>query len=126
VRYSKTPRKCGFACRRTTIYGRRAVAWHRLNAFKSFGQPNFDDGPPGYSPLFALKIDPGLMLYSGEQHGEDDNNFRVFLDSCTDRWGRLFKVEVLDGRIGILIFGCLLVANETNIAMSVYSALLQP
>jgi serine/threonine-protein kinase HipA len=38
---------------------------------------------------FALKIDPGLMLYSGEQHGEDDNNFRVFLDSCTDRWGRL-------------------------------------
>jgi serine/threonine-protein kinase HipA len=38
---------------------------------------------------YAQKIDPDLNLYSGEQHSEDSNNFRVFLDSCPDRWGRL-------------------------------------
>lgn len=35
------------------------------------------------------KIDPDLELYSGEQHSADTNNFRAFLDSCPDRWGRL-------------------------------------
>ncbi|HEY8939157.1 MAG TPA: type II toxin-antitoxin system HipA family toxin, partial [Cellvibrio sp.] len=38
---------------------------------------------------FAQKIDPDLHLYSGEQHNADSNNFRIFLDSCPDRWGRL-------------------------------------
>lgn len=38
---------------------------------------------------YAQQIDPELNLFSGEQHGEDDKNFRVFLDSCPDRWGRL-------------------------------------
>lgn len=38
---------------------------------------------------YAQEIDPDLNLYSGEQHNEDSNNFRVFLDSCPDRWGRL-------------------------------------
>lgn len=38
---------------------------------------------------FAQKIDPDLHLYSGEQHSSDSNNFRIFLDSCPDRWGRL-------------------------------------
>jgi len=38
---------------------------------------------------YAQKIDPSLNLYSGEQHGEGSNNFRTFLDSCPDRWGRL-------------------------------------
>lgn len=38
---------------------------------------------------FAQKIDPDLHLYRGEQHGEGDKNFRSFLDSCPDRWGRL-------------------------------------
>src|SRR5688500_3015500 len=37
----------------------------------------------------AQKIDPDLALYSGEQHSVDTNNFRTFLDSCPDRWGRL-------------------------------------
>jgi serine/threonine-protein kinase HipA len=37
----------------------------------------------------AQKIDPDLALYSGEQHNSDANNFRAFLDSCPDRWGRL-------------------------------------
>lgn len=37
----------------------------------------------------AQQIDAALALYSGEQHGDDNKNFRVFLDSCPDRWGRL-------------------------------------
>ncbi|MFC3114232.1 type II toxin-antitoxin system HipA family toxin [Cellvibrio fontiphilus] len=37
----------------------------------------------------AQKIDPDLELYSGEQHASDANNFRAFLDSCPDRWGRV-------------------------------------
>jgi len=38
---------------------------------------------------FALQIDPSLQLYAGEQHSANDRNFKVFLDSCPDRWGRL-------------------------------------
>ncbi|ORU93162.1 MAG: toxin HipA [Cycloclasticus sp. symbiont of Poecilosclerida sp. N] len=38
---------------------------------------------------YAQKIDPSLNLYSGEQHCEGSNDFRTFLDSCPDRWGRL-------------------------------------
>jgi serine/threonine-protein kinase HipA len=38
---------------------------------------------------FAQKIDPDLNLYSGDQHSADAKNFRTFLDSCPDRWGRL-------------------------------------
>lgn len=38
---------------------------------------------------FAQKIDPVLELFTGEQHSIDSNNFRAFLDSCPDRWGRL-------------------------------------
>ena len=37
----------------------------------------------------ARQIDPDLDLYPGDQHGEENRNFRVFLDSCPDRWGRL-------------------------------------
>lgn len=37
----------------------------------------------------ALKIDPDLELYSGDQHSLNARNFRVFLDSCPDRWGRV-------------------------------------
>lgn len=37
----------------------------------------------------AQEIDPTLKLYSGEQHSDEQHNFRAFLDSCPDRWGRL-------------------------------------
>ena len=40
------------------------------------------------SPL-AVQIDPELQLFSGDQFNNDARNFRVFLDSCPDRWGRL-------------------------------------
>lgn len=38
---------------------------------------------------FVQKVDPDLELYSGEQHSQNARNFRIFLDSCPDRWGRL-------------------------------------
>lgn len=38
---------------------------------------------------YALQLDADLKLYSGEQHNNNQQNFRVFLDSCPDRWGRL-------------------------------------
>jgi len=37
----------------------------------------------------AQQIDPELQLYAGEQYTGNDSNFRVFLDSCPDRWGRI-------------------------------------
>lgn len=38
---------------------------------------------------YAQQIDPELQLYAGEQHSGEQQNFRIFLDSCPDRWGRL-------------------------------------
>ncbi len=38
---------------------------------------------------FVQQIDPQLQLYAGDQHHEEQQNFRIFLDSCPDRWGRL-------------------------------------
>ena len=38
---------------------------------------------------FCQQIDPDLHLYAGEQHNNEQQNFRIFLDSCPDRWGRL-------------------------------------
>ncbi|MDH5731974.1 MAG: type II toxin-antitoxin system HipA family toxin [Gammaproteobacteria bacterium] len=38
---------------------------------------------------FVQQIDPELQLYTGDQHSHEQHNFRVFLDSCPDRWGRL-------------------------------------
>lgn len=38
---------------------------------------------------FAQQIDPELRLYAGSQYSQEQQNFRVFLDSCPDRWGRL-------------------------------------
>lgn len=38
----------------------------------------------------ALKLDPGLHHFRGEQHAPiDRENFGLFLDSSPDRWGRL-------------------------------------
>lgn len=38
---------------------------------------------------YAQQIDPELNLYQGQQHSPNNKNFRIFLDSCPDRWGRL-------------------------------------
>ena len=36
----------------------------------------------------ACTIDPELSLFQGEQYSSGQDNFRTFLDSCPDRWGR--------------------------------------
>lgn len=40
--------------------------------------------------VHAIQFDPELSLYSGPLYKTDgtNNNFRSFLDSCPDRWGR--------------------------------------
>ncbi len=38
---------------------------------------------------FVQQIDPELRLYGGNQYSQEPQNFRIFLDSCPDRWGRL-------------------------------------
>lgn len=39
---------------------------------------------------YRLQIDPILTLHSGELYNDEaDKNFRVFLDSSPDRWGRI-------------------------------------
>ncbi|HCK94044.1 MAG TPA: toxin HipA, partial [Gammaproteobacteria bacterium] len=39
---------------------------------------------------YRIQIDPLLQLHSGEHYNDTpDKNFRAFLDSCPDRWGRI-------------------------------------
>ncbi|WMP16839.1 type II toxin-antitoxin system HipA family toxin [Thiothrix lacustris] len=49
---------------------------------------SFNYAPEWLNSPYALPIDPDLQLFGGRQFSGDDN-FRVFLDSCPDRWGRL-------------------------------------
>ena len=49
---------------------------------------SFSYAPEWLNSPHALPIDPELQLYSGRQFS-GDHNFRIFLDSCPDRWGRL-------------------------------------
>ncbi len=63
---------------------------------------SFSYDPNWLQSPYARQIDPDLSLYYGEQHGEHDRNFRVFLDSCPDRWGRLLmkRREAIHARQG--------------------------
>lgn len=49
---------------------------------------SFSYAPDWLNSSFAQPIDPELQLFEGRQFS-NENNFRVFLDSCPDRWGRL-------------------------------------
>lgn len=48
----------------------------------------FNYDPDWINSPSALQIDRELHLMSGDQYS-GDKNFRIFLDSCPDRWGRL-------------------------------------
>lgn len=61
----------------------------RSSAIKNKERFSFGYDETWLQSPFVQKIDPDLNLYSGEQHSTDSKNFRVFLDSCPDRWGRL-------------------------------------
>ncbi|WP_439294718.1 type II toxin-antitoxin system HipA family toxin [Lonepinella sp. BR2882] len=61
-----------------------------LNADKIKGKEHFRFAyDENWLNNFAQQIDPDLQLFRGEQHSPNDQNFRIFLDSCPDRWGRL-------------------------------------
>lgn len=49
---------------------------------------SFSYTPTWLKSSSALPIDPDLHLFGGRQYS-GDYNFRSFLDSCPDRWGRL-------------------------------------
>lgn len=49
---------------------------------------SFSYAPDWLQSPYALPIDPDLQLWGGRQYSSDAN-FRTFLDSCPDRWGRL-------------------------------------
>ncbi|PVZ72340.1 type II toxin-antitoxin system HipA family toxin [Pelagibaculum spongiae] len=61
----------------------------RSSAIRGKEHFSFSYDPDWLKSKYALQIDPALQLYAGEQHATDDRNFKVFLDSCPDRWGRL-------------------------------------
>lgn len=49
---------------------------------------SFTYAPEWLNSPYSQPIDPELHLYAGRQFS-NENNFRTFLDSCPDRWGRL-------------------------------------
>jgi serine/threonine-protein kinase HipA len=61
----------------------------RVDRVKNKEHFSFSYDPNWLKSSFAQQIDPQLHLFSGDQHSEEQNNFRVFLDSCPDRWSRL-------------------------------------
>lgn len=53
---------------------------------------------------YRLQIDPILTLHSGELYNDEaDKNFRAFLDSAPDRWGRILmqRCAAIEARKGI-------------------------
>lgn len=74
--------------------------WDGLGGPKSMGR--LAATPTGGGELFSFaydaewlngphsqQLDPGLMLFAGEQYpAADRRSFGAFLDSCPDRWGR--------------------------------------
>jgi len=61
----------------------------RVDIVKNKEHFRFSYDPQWLTSEFSQQIDPELQLYSGDQHSDTSQNFRVFLDSCPDRWGRL-------------------------------------
>ena len=67
----------------TLVGSLRATATRRSEHFSFVYDKNWLKSP------HVQQIDPDLELFTGEQHSPDGKNFRSFLDSCPDRWGRL-------------------------------------
>lgn len=77
------------------------ASWMPIDAPLLIGQLMFADTSRGgvfsftYDKHFltsdyCLQIDPRLTLHIGELYNDSpDRNFRTFLDSCPDRWGRI-------------------------------------
>lgn len=77
------------------------ASWIPIKAPLLIGQLTFADSSRGgifsftydsnfLTSKYRLQIDPLLTLHSGELYNDSsDKNFRAFLDSCPDRWGRI-------------------------------------
>ena len=89
--------------------------WQPIEAPLLIGQLAYSDSSRGgvfsfaYDKAFLtsacrLQIDPILTLHSGELYNDEaDKNFRAFLDSSPDRWGRILmqRRAAIDARKGI-------------------------
>lgn len=71
---------------------------------------------------FRLQIDPILTLHSGELYNDEaDKNFRAFLDSSPDRWGRILmqRRAAIEARKGIRVTSRL---NELDYLLGVHDS----
>ncbi|MGE6606183.1 type II toxin-antitoxin system HipA family toxin [Halomonas sp. NPDC076908] len=89
--------------------------WHPIEQPLLIGQLAYSDSSRGgvfsftYDRAFlkspyCLQIDPLLTLHAGEFHNDEaDKNFRAFLDSSPDRWGRILmqRRAAIENRKGI-------------------------
>lgn len=89
--------------------------WHPIEQPLLIGQLAYNDSSRGgvfsfaYDKAFlkspyCLQIDPLLTLHAGEFHNDEaDKNFRAFLDSSPDRWGRILmqRRAAIENRKGI-------------------------
>jgi len=91
------------------------AGWHPIEAPLLLGHLAYSDSSRGgvfsfsYDKAFLtspyrLQIDPMLTLHTGELYNDEaDKNFRAFLDSSPDRWGRILmqRRAAIEARKGI-------------------------
>lgn len=89
--------------------------WQPIEAPLLIGQLAYSDSNRGgvfsfaydkafLTSAYRLQIDPILTLHSGELYNDEvDKNFRAFLDSSPDRWGRILmqRRAAIEARKGI-------------------------
>ncbi len=89
--------------------------WQPMEAPLLIGQLAYSDSSRGgvfsfaydktfLTSTYRLQIDPILTLHSGELYNDEaDKNFRAFLDSSPDRWGRILmqRRAAIEARKGI-------------------------
>ena len=89
--------------------------WQKIEAPLLIGQLSYSDSSRGgvfsfaydkafLASAYRLQIDPMLTLHSGELYNDEaDKNFRAFLDSSPDRWGRILmqRRAAIEARKGI-------------------------
>ncbi|MBI6528317.1 type II toxin-antitoxin system HipA family toxin [Proteus vulgaris] len=89
--------------------------WQPIEAPLLVGQLAYSDSSRGgvfsftydktfLTSAYRLQIDPILTLHSGELYNDEaDKNFRAFLDSSPDRWGRILmqRRAAIEARKGI-------------------------
>lgn len=89
--------------------------WQPIEAPLLIGQLAYSDSSRGgvfsfaydktfLTSTYRLQIDPILTLHSGELYNDEaDKNFRAFLDSSPDRWGRILmqRSAAIEARKGI-------------------------